>query len=69
MPKGQGSSILWRRVLIGAQGTRNGKIVCHVWMGKDGLWRGSATGIKEFFGPFEREADARESTVNGANNA
>ena len=48
MPKGQGSSILWRRVLIGAQGTRNGKIVCHVWMGKDGLWRGSATGIKEF---------------------
>lgn len=39
----------------------NGKIVAHVWVGWDKMWRGATIADKSYFGPFYAESDAREA--------
>ena len=52
---------LWERINIGAQFLIGSRIVGHVWQGNDSKWRGATVKDGSFFGPFEKEADAREA--------
>lgn len=57
---------LWERIAIGSQLLFGSRIVAHVWKGADGLWRGSTVKDGSFFGPFDREQDAREAVSTQA---
>ena len=57
---------IWERVNIGAQFLIGSRIVGHVWQGADGGWRGATVKDGTFFGPFQKEADAREAVSTTA---
>ena len=56
----------WEKISAGYRFLIGNQIVGHVWKGQDGDWRGATIGDGTFFGPFDKESDAREAVSTTA---